>query len=52
MCQAYEGEKRYLISEEKQQLREEYEKHVSGESIISDERLQEIAVRMIMLREG
>lgn len=52
MCQAYEGEKNYVIASEKAKIREEYEKHKSGEKPISEERLKELSIEILMLNEG
>lgn len=51
MCQAYEGESRYVRSSELRQIREAWEKHKSGEAPLTDEQLKELAIRKLMLEE-
>ena len=51
MCQQAEAESDWLVSVEKEALYKEYEDHVSGIKTVSEERLQKMAVRMIMLKD-
>jgi len=51
ICKA-EAESNWLVSEEKEKLFVEYENHVSGLKPVSKDRLQKMAVRMLILKEG
>jgi hypothetical protein len=51
MCQAYEGEREYVVHREKEQIYQRYEAFERGEIEISDDELRDMAVRMLMLRE-
>ncbi len=51
MCQQFEGESRYVRSQELREIREAWEAHKSGEKPLSDEQVRELAVRKIMLEE-
>jgi len=51
MCQAYEGEREYVVYREREQIYQRYEAFERGEIHLTDEELQDMAVRMLMLRE-
>jgi len=51
MCQAFEGEQRYLIEEELRAIREKLRKHQSGEQRLSLEEIDELAIDKMMLEE-
>lgn len=51
MCQAYEGEHNYVVAAELREIQIAWEKHKSGEKLLSDEELKDLAVRKLMLLE-
>lgn len=51
MCQAYEGERRYMVVTELQDILEAWEKHKSGEHPLTADELRELAIRKLMLEE-
>lgn len=51
MCQAYEGERSYMVSREQREIREAWEKHQSGEKPLTEEQIKELAIRKLMLDE-
>lgn len=51
MCQAYEGERNYVVAVELREIQTIWEKHKSGEKPLSDEELKELAIRKLMLLE-
>lgn len=51
MCQAYEGERGYLVSKELREIKETYEAHVSGEKSLTEDEIRELAIRKLMLLE-
>lgn len=52
MCQQYEGESRYVRSQELREIREAWEAHKSGERPLTDDQIRDLAVRKIMLEES
>lgn len=52
MCQAYEGERRAVVSAELREIREKWARHESGEAPLSDEEIQRLAVEELMLMEN
>lgn len=51
MCQAYEGEHNYVVVTELREIQIAWEKHKSGEKLLSDEELKDLAIRKLMLLE-
>ena len=51
MCQQGQAEIYWSKAAELAAIHKEYKDHVSGEKPVSDERLQEMVVKIIMLRE-
>lgn len=51
MCQAYEAERNYVVSREKDQIIEKWESYQRGEIDLTDDEIKSMVVRMIMLRE-
>jgi hypothetical protein len=51
MCQAYEGERQYMVTQELREIRETWNKHISGEKPLTDEQVKELAIRKLMLEE-
>ena len=52
MCQAFESEKRSLIAVEQTKLRRKWEAHESGERPLSQDEINELVVRKIMLDDA
>ncbi len=52
MCQVYEAEKEYVVRGELAEIRRKWEKHQSGEEPLTDDEIQELAVRKFMLEEN
>jgi hypothetical protein len=51
MCQQGEAEILYAINSEKEQIYQKYESFQRGEIHLSDDELQTMAVRMLMLKD-
>ena len=51
MCQAYEGEKNYLIASDLRQIRKIWEAHESGEHPLTAEEIYKLAVQKLMLED-
>ena len=51
MCQAYEGERNYVVMTEKEEILKKWDMHQSGDNILTDDEIEKIAIRMMMLRE-
>ena len=51
MCQQFEHESQFVARGEMREIRERYEKHTSGEAPLTDAEVQDLAVRMLMLRD-
>ena len=52
MCQAYEGEARYVAGGEKREIMDKWNKHESGEAPLTDDEIKELAIRKMMLMDG
>lgn len=52
MCQAFEGEQRALMSMERFQRRQTWEKHKSGEEILSEKQIRDLIAEEIMARDA
>lgn len=52
MCQAYEGERAYLVRRDLDEIKQKYNAHKSGEKPLSDEELLKLAIEKMMLEEG
>lgn len=52
MCQAYEGERNFLIREERAEIQEKWAKHESGEAPLSEDEIKDLCVRKLMLDEA
>lgn len=52
MCQAYEGERNYMIWRERQEIKQKYEDHESGKKRLTDEELTKLVIQKLMLSEG
>ena len=51
MCQAYEGERRSVAHQERDELIAKLERHESGETPLFQDEIDEIAVRLFMLAD-
>lgn len=51
MCQAYEGERKWVVSQELKEIHDAWEKHKNGEKVLNEEEIKELAVRKLMLLE-
>jgi len=51
MCQAYEGERNFLVHQEIEEIRDTWAKHQSGEIVLTNEQIKELCVRKMMLDE-
>lgn len=51
MCQAYEGEKQYVIASELSEIRRKWEAHKSGEHQLTEEEIKELVIQKMMLEE-
>lgn len=51
MCQAYEGERQYVVSGELREIQEKWKKHESGEAPLTEDEIRELAVRKLMLMD-
>ena len=51
MCQAYEGERQFVIACERREIEEKWRRHKSGEQILSADELKDLAIQKIMLSE-
>ena len=51
MCQAYEGEREWLVQRELREIRQRYAAHMSGEKKLTDDELLKLAIEKLMLEE-
>lgn len=51
MCQAYEGEREYLVRRDLHEIRKKYEDHKNGTKPLTDDELLKLAVEKLMLEE-
>jgi len=51
MCQAYEGEREWLVRRDLAEIKKRYVAHASGEKKLSDDELLKLAVEKLMLEE-
>lgn len=51
MCQAYEGERAFLIASEKRDLKKKYEDHKSGVKPLTDDEFKTLCIEIIMAYE-
>ena len=51
MCQAYEGEREWLVRRDLAEIKKRYAAHASGEKKLSDDELLKLAVEKLMLEE-
>jgi hypothetical protein len=52
MCQAYGGERAFVIHMEIQEIRDKWEKHLDGSAPLTDDEIKTLCVRRIMLDEA
>lgn len=52
MCQAYDGEKQFVIANELSEIRKKWEAHKSGEHPLTDEEIKALVIQKLMLEEG
>lgn len=52
MCQAYEGERQFVVNSELREIQEAREAHKSGGKPLTDEEINDLAVRKLMLMGG
>lgn len=49
MCQAFEGEQRWMISSEIREIKDKYKKHKDGEITLSQREIDDLFARYITL---
>lgn len=52
MCQAYEGERAYLVQRDLREIREKYAAYERGEVTLTDDELYKLAIEKLMLEES
>lgn len=52
MCQQYEAEAAFVGASEKEKIYSDYEAYERGEISLTDDQLQDMAVRMLMLLDA
>ena len=51
MCQAYEGEREFVVQRDLAEIRKKYEDHKSGTKPLTDDELLKLAVEKLILEE-
>ena len=51
MCQAYEGEREWLVQRDLREIKQRYEDHKKGKKKLTDDELLKLAAEKLMLEE-
>jgi hypothetical protein len=51
MCQAYEGEREWLVQRDLAEIKKRYKAHVRGKKKLTDDELLKLAIEKLMLEE-